>query len=152
MLRAHGRGTDADRPCPGFPGGHPAGRVEPMNQLLTVCPVCGEPLAVTRLHCRSCDTVIEGQFETGRLGRLSREQIDFVETFIRCEGKLNRMERELGMSYPTLRARLSEIISQMGFQLGAGPAPSDEERHRILDRLAAGEITSEEAMRQLEGA
>jgi len=123
-----------------------------MNQLLTVCPVCGEQLAVTRLHCRSCDTVVEGQFETGRLGRLSPEQIDFVETFIRCEGKLNRMERELGMSYPTLRARLGEIVSQMGFQLGPGPAPSDEERHHILDQLAAGEITSEEAMRQLEGA
>lgn len=122
-----------------------------MNQLLTVCPVCGDQMAVTRLHCRSCDTAIEGQFDTGRLGRLERDQIEFVETFIRCEGKLNRMERELGLSYPTLRARLTEVIDRMGYPVGPEPAGSEVDRHRILDELAAGEISSEEAMRQLEG-
>jgi hypothetical protein len=122
-----------------------------MNQLLTVCPICGDQMAVTRLHCRSCDTAIEGQFDTGRLGRLDRDQIEFVETFIRCEGKLNRMERELGLSYPTLRARLSEVIDRMGFPVGPEPGGSEVDRHRILDQLAAGDISSEEAMRQLEG-
>lgn len=122
-----------------------------MNVLLTNCPVCGDPLAVTRLHCRKCDTAIEGHFEVGRLGRLTPEQVSFVEAFVRCEGKLNRMEREVGLSYPTLRARLSEIIRQMGFAVGAETGVSDEERHRVLDELAAGKITSEEAMRALEG-
>ncbi len=122
-----------------------------MNVMLTNCPVCGEPLAVTRLHCRKCDTAIEGRFEVGRLGRLTPEQVGFVETFVRCEGKLNRMEREVGLSYPTLRARLNDIIRQMGFSVGTETAVSDEERHRILDDLAAGKITSEEAMRSLEG-
>jgi hypothetical protein len=122
-----------------------------MNVLLTSCPVCGDPLAVTRLHCRKCDTAIEGHFEVGRLGRLTPEQVGFVEAFVRCEGKLNRMEREVGLSYPTLRARLSEIIRQMGFVVGAEMAVGDEERHRVLDQLAAGKITSEEAMRALEG-
>jgi hypothetical protein len=122
-----------------------------MSALLTNCPACGEPLSVTRLHCRKCDTTIEGRFEIGRLGRLTPEQVGFVEAFVRCEGKLNRMEREVGLSYPTLRARLSEIIHQMGFVVGAETAVSDEERHRILDELAAGKITSEEAMRTLEG-
>lgn len=122
-----------------------------MNVLLTNCPVCGDPLAVTRLHCRKCDTAIEGHFEVGRLGRLTPEQVSFVEAFVRCEGKLNRMEREVGLSYPTLRARLSEIIRQMGFAVGAETGVSDEERHRVLDDLAAGKITSEEAMRALEG-
>lgn len=122
-----------------------------MNALLTSCPVCGEPLAVTRYHCRQCDTTIEGHFEVGRLGRLTTEQIAFVEAFVRCEGKLNRMEREVGLSYPTLRARLSDIIRQMGFAVGAETGISDEERHRVLDDLAAGKITSEEAMRALEG-
>jgi len=121
-----------------------------MNVLLTNCPVCGDPLAVTRLHCRKCDTAIEGHFEVGRLGRLTPEQVSFVEAFVRCEGKLNRMEREVGLSYPTLRARLSEIIRQMGFAVGAETGVSDEERHRVLDELAAGKITSEEAMRALE--
>ena len=122
-----------------------------MNQFLTLCPVCGDQMAVTRLHCRSCDTVVEGQFDTGRLGRLDRDQIEFIETFIRCEGKLNRMEREVGFSYPTLRARLSEVIRQMGFVVGAEAPITDEERHRVLDDLASGKITSEQAMRTLEG-
>jgi hypothetical protein len=122
-----------------------------MNVLLTSCPVCGDPMVVTRLHCRKCDTTIDGHFEVGRLGRLTLEQISFVETFVRCEGKLNRMEREVGLSYPTLRARLSEIIRQMGFAVGAETAVSDEERHRVLDELAAGKISSEDAMRALEG-
>lgn len=122
-----------------------------MNLLLTTCPVCGDQMAITRLHCRSCDTAIEGQFDAGRLGRLDRDQIDFVETFVRCEGKLNRLERELGLSYPTLRARLTEIISRMGYSVGPESAASEIDRHRILDQLAAGEISSEEAMHQLEG-
>ena len=122
-----------------------------MNTLLTNCPVCGDPLAVTRLHCRKCDTTIDGHFEPGPLGRLTPEQVAFVETFVRCEGKLNRMEREVGLSYPTLRARLSEVIRQMGFPVGAEAPITDEERHRVLDDLASGKITSEQAMRTLEG-
>ena len=124
-----------------------------MNPLLTTCPVCAGALTVTRLHCRSCDTAVEGHFETGRLGRLRADQLEFVETFIRCEGKLNRMERELGLSYPTLRSRLTEVITQMGFELGPEPAEiSDKQRHRILDELASGEISSEQAMQQLQGS
>jgi hypothetical protein len=123
----------------------------PVNNLLTNCPVCSEALAVTRLHCRNCDTTIEGRFDVGRLGRLTAEQVAFVETFVRCEGKLNRMEREVGLSYPTLRARLTEVIRQMGFPVGVEPAAAgDEELHRLLDDLASGRITSEEAMRSLE--
>lgn len=122
-----------------------------MTQMITICPVCGDRLSVQRLHCRSCDTSIEGHFETGRLGRLSAEQLTFVETFIRCEGKLNRMEGELGMSYPTLRARLTEVIRQMGFEVGPEEAGlSVEERHHILDELAQGKISSEQAMSLLE--
>ena len=124
-----------------------------MNPLLTTCPVCADALTVTRLHCRSCDTTVEGHFETGRLGRLRADQLEFVETFIRCEGKLNRMERELGLSYPTLRSRLTEVVTQMGFELGPEPAElSDKQRHRILDELAQGEISSEQAMQMLQGS
>lgn len=123
-----------------------------MNPMLTICPVCGEPLAVTRLHCRSCDTALEGRFDVGRLGRLDRGQIEFVETFLRCEGKFIRMEKELGISYPTLRGRLAEIIRRLGFAVTAEEATVDEEaRHRILDDLAKGRISSDEAMHLLEG-
>lgn len=123
-----------------------------MNQLLTTCPVCSQRLTVTELYCRSCDTAIQGHFELGRLGNLNRTQLQFIETFIRCEGKLSRMEDEIGLSYPTLRSRLTEIIQQMGFELGSnGQGLSERERKRVLDDLATGKLTSEEAMRQLEG-
>jgi hypothetical protein len=122
-----------------------------MNQMLTTCPVCRDQLAITRLHCRNCDTTIEGYFEVGRLGRLSTEQLEFVETFLRCEGKLSRMEPEMDMSYPTLRARLTDIIHTMGFQVGPETGGLDEEeRHQILEDLASGKLSSEEAMRLLE--
>jgi len=122
-----------------------------MSTMLTLCPVCGERLTVARLHCRSCSTSIEGQFDSGPLGRLTADQVAFVETFVRCEGKLNRMEREVGLSYPTLRSRLADVIRQMGYTVGPETAVTDEERHRVLDLLASGEIDSAEAMRRLEG-
>lgn len=124
-----------------------------MNQMPTTCPVCDERLEVTRLHCRNCDTTIEGYFGTGRMGQLTQEQLMFVETFVKCEGKLIRMEKELGLSYPTLRSRLSEVIRQMGFEVGTPELElTDAARHQILDELATGSIDSEQAMRMLEGA
>jgi hypothetical protein len=124
-----------------------------MSQMLTTCPVCQAQLTATRLHCRNCDTSIEGHFELGRLGRLDEDQLSFIETFIRCEGKLSRMEKEVGLSYPTLRSRLTEAIEAMGFEVGPEePSLSDEERHQILDDLASGRVTSEEAMNMLEGS
>jgi hypothetical protein len=120
------------------------------------CPVCGEALHVTRLQCRQCDTVIEGRFEATRLSRLSPEQLSFVETFLRCEGTIKRVEKELGISYPTVRARLEEVIHALGFEVLSTYTPeatrlNDAERSAILDRLDRGEISSEEALQILEG-
>jgi len=124
-----------------------------MNRMLTTCPVCDGQLTATRLHCRNCDTSIEGHFELGRLGRLNQDQLSFIETFIRCEGKLSRMEKEVGLSYPTLRSRLTEAIQAMGFEVGPEDSSlSDEERHQILDDLANGRVSSEDAMKLLEGS
>lgn len=122
------------------------------------CPVCGHELEITRLHCLNCDTSIEGHFSLlGRLARLSAEQLQFVETFLRCEGTLKRVEKELGISYPTVRARLREVIRTMGFEVPsdeeaeAAYVLSEEERAEILDRLYRGELTSEEALALLQG-
>ncbi len=112
-----------------------------MNPLLSKCPICGGDLVVTRLQCPSCDTTIEGSFDPGASGgrlqeafspeqlkpllpfsRLSAEQLQFILTFVRCEGRFNRMEDEMGLSYPTLRNRLNEIIRAMGFE-----PPRDEQ-------------------------
>jgi len=117
-----------------------------------ICPVCQDDLSISRLDCRNCGTGISGSTTFSGLAQLSVEQLAFVETFIRCEGKFNRMEKELGLSYPTLRSRLHDVIRALGYTVGDAPAPavSEDERARILDRIANGELTAEEAMSLLE--
>ena len=128
-----------------------------MQRLPTQCPFCHGPLVVTRLRCERCAVTIEGRFSpafTSPLARLTPEQLRFVEAFLRAEGKFSRLEKELGLSYPTLRNRLREILRVMGFRgaeaaAATGKGPSAEERRRILDDLEAGRITAEEAARLL---
>jgi hypothetical protein len=124
-----------------------------MNPVIGQCPICRESLTVTRLHCRNCDTSVEGHFTLGRLYNLAPEQLHFVETFIRCEGKINRVEQEMGMSYPAVRARLTEVIRALGYDVGEQErAPvSGETRREILAQLSNGHITPEEAMELLRG-
>ena len=126
-----------------------------MNQVIGQCPICQDNLHVTRLHCRNCDTTIEGHFSLGRLYHLSSEQLAFIETFVRCEGKINRVESEIGLSYPAVRARLTEVIQAMGYEVGT-PSPaqdrvSEETRRQILADLDSGQITAEEALALLKG-
>ena len=89
-----------------------------MKTSITRCPVCDNELLVTRLHCDVCDTTLEGRFTGGPFSHLSTEQLNFIEVFIRCEGKINRMETELGLSYPTIRNRLHEVIRTLGYEPG----------------------------------
>ena len=116
------------------------------------CPVCSEAMEVTRLYCRHCDTAVEGHFSLGRFQRLTAKQLQFAETFIRCEGKINRVEGEMGVSYPTVRARLNDLIRALGYDVKPEPAGiSPEERQSILEDLAQGKISSEEAVELLQG-
>ena len=123
-----------------------------MQTLPSKCPICGGEVTVTRIHCQECDSTIEGRFIHGAFERLSSEQLSFIETFIRCEGKISRMEAEIGLSYPTIRNRLHEIIRALGYEPG-GEEPvrvPDEERRNILDNLEQGRISYQEAMRMLQ--
>ena len=124
-----------------------------MNKLPTVCPLCGGEVTVTRLHCRDCDTTFDGRFESGIFSQLSPEQLAFVLLFVRCEGKITRMEDELNLSYPTIRNRLHDVIRALGYEPGISdesPGLSDEERREILDDLDRGLIDAEKAMRLLQ--
>lgn len=122
-----------------------------MNPVIGKCPICSENLEVTRLHCRNCDTELGGHFALGRLFHLRPEQLAFVEMFIRCEGKINRVEQEMGLSYPAVRARLNEVIRALGYEVGdAGKEPiSEEERKKLLSQVAGGDISAEEAIELL---
>lgn len=123
-----------------------------MYPVIGKCPVCGDVLSVTRLHCRNCDSALEGQFTLGRFYQLSSQQLGFVETFIRCEGKLTRVQEELGISYPTARARLTGVIRALGYEVDEEEEPvSPEERKTVLERLATGEISSQQAVELLKG-
>ncbi len=127
-----------------------------MNRSLSQCPVCGAPLTVARYHCESCETAIEGHFAASpfpALAALTHQQMEFLIAFIRCEGKFNRLEAELGLSYPTLRNRLHELIRALGYEPGKEEAPVlDEARRRqVLEDLEAGRISAEQAIQLLSG-
>lgn len=125
------------------------------HDVISTCPVCSKELAVTRLHCRSCGTTLEGDFSVGRFGRLSRDQLTLLESFLRSRGNLRDMERELSISYPTVRGRVEALVRALGFGArGDDDTPDDtmpaeasanDERQAILGRLARHEIGAEEA-------
>ena len=133
------------------------------RDVIATCPVCQGELTVTRLHCRSCGTALEGEFGVGRFGRLEREQLTFLESFLRSRGNLKEMERELGISYPTVRSRLEVLLRALGLGDGSAapvldeeteavpeePAHSDEdlaaERRTILERLSRHELSADDA-------
>ena len=145
------------------------------------CPVCGKTMVITRLSCATCGSSLEGAFSIsgaapapgatsrhssgplpartidrtderfGRLARLDVAQLQFVEAFLRCRGVIKNVEDMLGISYPTVRARLANVLETMGFgpEGELPPAESRQARRKILDDLASGHITIEEAHRLL---
>jgi hypothetical protein len=134
------------------------------RDVIATCPVCQNELSITRLHCRSCGTALEGEFGVGRFGRLSREQLTVLESFLRSRGNLKEMERELGISYPTVRGRLDALVRALGLADGADASAVDDlqtdtasgedpanDRRTILERLARREISAEEAAAALRG-
>jgi len=127
-----------------------------MNQVIGQCPICRETLQVTRLYCPNCDTTLEGHFALGRFYQLTADQLGFIETFVRCEGKINRVGEEMGISYPTVRGRLTDVIRALGYEVGEGEEEPtgtvpDDVRKSILEQLAQGKLTSEEAVKRLRG-
>jgi hypothetical protein len=118
------------------------------------CPVCNDELIVTRVRCTHCDTVIEGTFGINKFAQLSKEHLDFVEVFLKSRGNIKEVERELGISYPTVRGRLESVLEALGYR--ADPGATEEitkgkqvKRKEILDALNRGELSSEAALVQL---
>lgn len=147
------------------------------HDVIATCPVCGGELMVTRLRCSSCDTTIEGTFGAGRFARLSHEQAALLESFLRSRGNLRDMERELGISYPTVRARVDALVRALGLgpsdegatdfasaaaastDVSSGPTEPPSAvaaaRREILERLSRHEIDADaaaSAIRDLGGA
>jgi hypothetical protein len=122
-----------------------------MRPLLLKCPSCEGNLTVTSLGCPECSINIDGEFALPQLLKLTRAQIDFIEVFIKNRGIIREVERELGISYPTVRARLDEVIQALGYssKSAADDETADDSsarRRSVLADLKAGRITPEEAL------
>ena len=117
------------------------------NPVVARCPICSQQLHVVRLECESCGTRMEGSFSLGRFHALAPEQLEFLEVFIRARGNFKDVERELGISYPTVRSRLDAVIRALGFPSQAEPDREVERRNAeaaaIASAAAAANAASE---------
>lgn len=127
----------------------------------SVDPISGHPLRVTELTCEESGVVIRGNFALSRWQRLTPEQEHFLETFLRCRGMISSVERELGLSYPTVRNRLDALLEALGLAPVREERPKDDRgkeekpkkngarKREILDQLERGEISAQEAKERL---
>lgn len=118
------------------------------------CPVCGEKLSITKLGCPKCSTAIEGDFQPCEFCRLPEEDLEFIKVFIKCRGNIKDVEKELGISYPTVRGKLDSAIRGLGFEVSTKESLKENDdkvnaRNEILDQLSKGEITPKEATEKL---
>lgn len=119
------------------------GRRPPLN-----CPVCSTRLALTRLSCPSCDTELSGGFTTCEFCVLTDEDRDVLRVFLASRGNMKDLERHLGVSYPTARARFDALLAKIGIDRApAAPAPTKVE---LMEQVARGEIDIDEALQRLE--
>jgi hypothetical protein len=111
------------------------------------CPICNTPLRVTELSCPSCRTRIVSDLSTCRFCNLSPDLLRFLQAFLKARGNIKEVERELGISYPTVRKRLDELLSDLGLE--GGPSPARDARLEVFERLRKGEISVDEALESL---
>lgn len=119
------------------------------REVLGKCPVCGDELFVSKLSCHNCHTHIEGDFSLCKFCKLTDEQKQFVEIFIKSRGNIKEIEKEMGISYPTVRGKLENVIESLGYNPKYSESKIDKKE--ILRKLDSGEITSDEALKLLQG-
>ncbi|HKM30431.1 MAG TPA: DUF2089 domain-containing protein [Bacilli bacterium] len=114
------------------------------KEVISKCPICGDELAITRLHCDSCGIEISGEFSLSKLAKLSKEQLTFIEIFLKNQGSIKSVEKDMNISYPTVKKLLNEILTVLGYDKLEEDKTSTQ-RQEILDKLANKEITFEAA-------
>jgi hypothetical protein len=126
--------------------------LQTFNELPTQCPSCNSTLAITRMTCFNCGTEVAGAFSLSRLASLREPHASLLELFLRVRGNVKDMERILGLSYPTVRARLEEALQAAGLEKEEPPlseADLTKRRAAILEELEQERITPAEAATQL---
>lgn len=118
------------------------------REVLGKCPVCGSNTEVTGIGCNACGTKIEGRFQLCKFCRLTEDQKAFIDAFIKCRGNIKEVEKELGVSYPTVKNKLEDVAAALGYK----SEPEQEEpgkKKEILDKLNNGELSVEDALKML---
>ncbi len=112
------------------------------------CPVCGQTMEVTRLHCRHCETELTGNFAPCRFCMLEEKHRQFIEVFLRCRGSIKEVEKVLGISYPTVRNMMDAALEALGLNGSPENEQQSQEKKRaeILSRLAEGKIDTDTAV------
>lgn len=113
------------------------------KEVMGQCPICGGAVEITEVSCNSCKSTIRGHFIPCKFCTLSQDNKEFAEIFIKNRGNIKEIERELGVSYPTVKGKLDSLIAALGYKNQSTDTP---DRKEILERLYRGEITSEEAI------
>lgn len=111
------------------------------------CPVCSSRLALTRLTCPSCETELSGTFESCEFCSLTDDERQVLRVFLASRGNMKELERHLGVSYPTARARFDGLLNKLGVE--RGPAAPATSRVELMEQVARGEIDVDEALRRL---
>jgi hypothetical protein len=114
------------------------------------CPVCGGEMLIRELECPTCDIRVQGAFETCPFCVLTPEQLELIKIFLKSRGNIREVERELGISYPTVRGRLDQIVRKLGFT--PTTEVPDTLKEELLAKLEAGEIDADEFVRRLDEA
>ena len=114
------------------------------KEVISKCPICGDELIISRLHCDKCGIEISGEFTLTKLAKLSKEQLTFIEIFLKNQGSIKSVEKDMIISYPTVKKLLNEILTVLGYDKLEEDKVSVQ-RQEILDKLANKEITFDEA-------
>ncbi len=118
-------------------------------KVLNKCPVCSSKLIVKKLQCTKCNTTIENDFTLSKFEYLNQSQLQFIEVFLKSRGNIKDVEKELGISYPTVRAKLDEVLMALGYKPDKRENDNNSNSKDILDALEKGEISPEEALNKL---
>ena len=136
-----------------------------MRKILEACPTCGGPLAITAVRCERCATEVHSRYEPCPFCRLTPEQMNFMVLFVQTRGNLTDVEKALGVSYPTIRGKLDEVI-RVVTSAASPPAPApppmpasppspshspavDARRMNILSQIAAGKLSAADGLSAL---
>jgi len=116
------------------------------DQTPSRCPQCNGPLRTSELHCPKCDLAIAGDFPRCRFCELPADLMEFLEVFLRCRGVIRQMEAELGISYPTVRARVDKLLRALGLD---AESYGKQSIRSVLDRVEQGELSADDAVERI---